>query len=435
MIIAQSAIQLNQASNHYQRLSVEAKTQHTSSNSTASALRPLELTSQHSLQVQQSIQSKLHSASHVTYGDQSVQQHAVVKASAQLTQAQLQANSAQIAIKQAFPSQQSAQIEASGLAEFQFKQQIHFQQGSQHLISASGQVSLSDGRQIDFNLQLQHQQHTDIEALSELSLQQVAMHDPLVINLGDQPVQLRDTTFEFDLLANGENARYAALGGGAGYLTFDANGDGRVSDGGELFGTRTGDAYAELAEHDDDGNGWIDENDRIFSQLKIWLDQTDDSSTISLAQAGVGAIYLGQVPFEYTLRDHNGALQGQSKAAGLVLMENGEAKTSQAIDLMPLIEADDWRGLEDTHEFKALQRMTDTMNHWIEQVNRLREQFSAPVSSANRQSATFTSTNTAESSANWFEELQKNIQKMVDERRAFFDRLFGNSPQKSLGQA
>ena len=434
MIIAQSSIQLSQASNQYQRLSMEATTQQTSTNSAASALRPLELTSQHSFQAQQSIQSKLQSNSRISYADQRVEQHAMVKTSAQLTQVQLHAESAQIAIKHAFPSQANSEIEASGLAEFQFKQQIHFQQGSQHIISASGQVSLSDGRQIDFNLQLQHQQHTSIQALSQLSLQQVAMHDPLVINLGDQPVQLRDTTFEFDLLANGENARYAALGGGAGYLTFDANGDGRVTDGSELFGTRTCDAYAELTEYDDDGNGWIDENDRIFSQLKIWLDQTDDGSTISLAQAGVGAIYLGQVPFEYALRDQNGALQGQSKAAGLVLMENGEVKTSQAIDLMPLIKQD-WQKMEDSPAFKNLQRMTDTLNHWIEQVNRLREQFSAPMSSANRQTSTFTPTNAAESSANWFEELQKNIQKMVDERRAFFDRLFGNSPRKTLGQA
>jgi hypothetical protein len=85
MIIAQSSLQLSQASNQYQRLSMEATTQQTSSNSAANALRPLELTSQHSFQAQQSIQSKLHSNSRISYADQRVEQHAMVKTSAQLT--------------------------------------------------------------------------------------------------------------------------------------------------------------------------------------------------------------------------------------------------------------------------------------------------------------------------------------------------------------
>ena len=32
----------------------------------------------------------------------------------------------------------------------------------------------------------------------------------------------------------------------------------------------TGDGFKDLAMYDEDGNGWIDENDEIFSKLLIW---------------------------------------------------------------------------------------------------------------------------------------------------------------------
>ena len=55
----------------------------------------------------------------------------------------------------------------------------------------------------------------------------------------------------------------------------DRNGDGKINDGSELFGTKSGDGFKDLASYDADGNGWIDENDAIFSQLKIWTKDED----------------------------------------------------------------------------------------------------------------------------------------------------------------
>ena len=37
----------------------------------------------------------------------------------------------------------------------------------------------------------------------------------------------------------------------------------------KLFGTSSGDGFKDLAEYDEDGNGWIDENDSIFNRLKV----------------------------------------------------------------------------------------------------------------------------------------------------------------------
>jgi len=433
MIINQSAIHLNQQSTQYRHISIDSQMHGTSRsvNSVSANSGLVVLSSQYQFDATHQYRSKVFTNSQVQQAGQTLQQHQMASTSAKLSAVQLNAHSAQIAIKQAFPSDNTPSVHATGMAEFQFNHQIQYQQASQHMISASGQVSLDDGRKIDFYLHLHHQQHTEINAMSQLSLQQAVMHDPLVINFGDQPVQLRNTTFEFDLLADGQTQTYAALGGGAGYLTFDFNSDGRVTDGSELFGTRTGDAYAELAAYDDDGNGWIDENDAIFSQLRIWLDQTDSTSTISLAQAGVGAIYLGHVAFEYDLRDEQAALQGQSKAASIVLMEDGRVKTSQAIDLMPLIVADNWQDFENTTAFKALQRMADSLNRWMENVKQIQDTMDA----FNQKNNSYSVESSTQPNLNWFEELQKKIQQMVAERRALLEGVLGKGHSRSWGQA
>ena len=75
------------------------------------------------------------------------------------------------------------------------------------------------------------------------------------------------------------------------FLALDKNGDGRMNDGSELFGTASGDGFKDLAAYDEDGNGWIDENDSIYSQLKIWTkDENGKDHLIDLKDADVGAI-------------------------------------------------------------------------------------------------------------------------------------------------
>ena len=54
------------------------------------------------------------------------------------------------------------------------------------------------------------------------------------------------------------------------YLAIDANNDGLINDGSELFGTRSGDGFADLAKLDSDGNRWLDEADSQFDRLRIW---------------------------------------------------------------------------------------------------------------------------------------------------------------------
>lgn len=432
MIITQSNLNLTQVGYERSSLSIQQKQTFTQSTDQVENQR-WALTSDSQYDYQNRTRSGMTAQSQFIQPNGQTRQYNMIQATQQLTAFQFAAQEAQIAIRQAFPTQQTGEaIQASGLAEFHFSQHIQFQQSTHNVMSAQGSVKLSDGREIGFNLHLEHQQNTRIEALTQLSLQKVAMQDPLVINLGDQPVSLKNTTFEFDLLASGEPQQLAQLASGAGYLTFDLNGDGLVSNGNELFGTQTGDAYAELAVYDEDGNGWIDENDSIFNQLKLWMDQTDNSATISLAQAGVGAIYLGNVPYEYDLRDNQGALLGQSKAASIVLMENGEVKTSQAIDLMPIVNADSVELIEDNPAFMQLQKMAEAFNVWQQAQIAWRAQFE--LNQPNAMSAQHPA-NATKPAENWFEQLHKQIEQMVAERRAFLDKLFGKTDQIKLAQA
>ena len=85
------------------------------------------------------------------------------------------------------------------------------------------------------------------------------------------------------------------------FLLLDRNEDGKINDGSELFGTKSGDGFRDLSEYDEDRNGWIDENDSVFSKLKVWTkDSEGNDKLLNLKQADVGAIYLGNIDTEFS---------------------------------------------------------------------------------------------------------------------------------------
>lgn len=48
-------------------------------------------------------------------------------------------------------------------------------------------------------------------------------------------------------------------------LSLDQNGNGEIDNGTELFGTKSGDGFADLARYDLDYNGWIDETTQYLT--------------------------------------------------------------------------------------------------------------------------------------------------------------------------
>lgn len=200
--------------------------------------------------------------------------------------------------------------------------------------TAQGLVQTTDGQQIEIAVEL-NMSRSFISTLEESFRAGAALKDPLVINFDGAAAQLTQEKFSFDIDADGSADSISMVAPGSGFLALDSNNDGKINDGGELFGALSGDGFADLAAYDGDGNGWIDENDTIFSQLRIWTkDAAGEDQLLTLLETGVGALYLGRISTPFALKDSSNELQGQVRATGLFLREEGGAGTMQQLDLV-----------------------------------------------------------------------------------------------------
>lgn len=200
---------------------------------------------------------------------------------------------------------------------------------------ATGTVQTADGRKIylDTTLFLERSEFKGEKSVGRMG-GGLQLKDPLVINFGTGSTELTNRSFSFDIDADGEMDNIAMLGQACGFLALDKNGDGVINDGSELFGTKSGDGFADLSVYDMDGNGWIDEADPIFDRLKIWSkDATGKDVLVGLGVRGIGAIFLGRAPTEFTLKNMSGETQGVIRSTGLFLREDGSSGTVQQVDL------------------------------------------------------------------------------------------------------
>jgi len=201
--------------------------------------------------------------------------------------------------------------------------------------TAQGVVQTSDGKQIQFSLSLDMRR--EFFQQSDISIRQGdgVKKDPLVINFNGSAAQLTDTKFSFDLNNDGKAENMSFVGANSGFLALDKNGNGTIDNGLELFGTQSGNGFADLAAYDSDGNHWIDENDAIYSKLRVWSKDAAGKDTLStLAQRNVGALYLGNVATQFDLKNSANDLQGQIRSSGVYLHEDGSAGTLQQVDLV-----------------------------------------------------------------------------------------------------
>lgn len=201
--------------------------------------------------------------------------------------------------------------------------------------SSVGIAKTQDGRELSFGIDLE-MSRSFMEYTNVQWSEQVVMADPLVINLNSNPTSLSDQKFCFDIDSDGREDNISFLNKGSGYLALDKNGDGKINNGNELFGAKTGNGFSDLSTYDVDKNGWIDENDEIYDKLKVWI-KTDDGTDklIDLKGADIGAIYLGNNQTDFTLKStETGQVNGQIRRTGLYLKEStGAAQTVQQIDV------------------------------------------------------------------------------------------------------
>ena len=212
---------------------------------------------------------------------------------------------------------------------------VSYSESEQTTMQASGVIKTSDGKVINFDLNLTMQrQYSETSSTSVKMGDAARKTDPLVINFNGTAAQLSEQRFAFDLNSNGQKQQINAPTSGSGFLALDLNGDGKINNGSELFGPATGNGFNELKKYDSDHNGWIDENDPIFKQLKVWTkDASGKDQLHSLASLGVGAISLDSIATPFDIKTATNKLLGSDQSSSVVVNENGSVGSVQQIDL------------------------------------------------------------------------------------------------------
>lgn len=230
----------------------------------------------------------------------------------------------------------SSQVAAPRRAGWGLEYDYHelYYESEKTTFSAEGVIKTADGREINFSVDLTMSRQFMQEQNIQLRAGDAVKTDPLVINFDGTAPQLSQTKFSFDLNSDGTSESVSFAGPGSGFLSLDLNNDGTINNGTELFGPQTGNGFTELAGYDQDNNGWIDENDSIYQKLRIWTKDADGNNHLfALGEKGIGAIYLGNAPTQFAIKDTANNLEGEVKSTSLFVREDGSVGLIQQIDL------------------------------------------------------------------------------------------------------
>lgn len=196
--------------------------------------------------------------------------------------------------------------------------------------SATGSIATADGRSIALSFDYRMERYFRSESSTAVRLGDAPVVDPLVLDLAGSGVRFSAETVGIDLDGDGRVETVHRPAAGAAFLALDRDGDGTVTRGDELFGPRTGQGFAELAQYDDDGNGAIDEGDAVWGRLRLW----DGQTMTSLAGSGVGAILLPSLAAGFIHTDAANQAQAYTRRLGLYLREDGSAGAVAQVDLV-----------------------------------------------------------------------------------------------------
>jgi hypothetical protein len=258
-----------------------------------------------------------HSISHIqnSDGDEQVMQNSAFLES--ITQVSLTEAITVSAVNLLWQAPTNGQALNQTFTEVQVTRVMAFEAQSEQQVQTIGKVLTEDGREIDFMLEVNYQREIGAIQTSQFRGERNLI-DPLVINLNGGTAELSDLYFEFDLNSDGETETLHQTATGTGFLAFDKNQNGKIDDGSELFGPNSQNGFGELSHYDSDKNGWIDENDAIYSQLSF-MDFGDNGQQRlrSIGEVEIGAIALESRELDFDLYDTQGNFQAQVARTGV----------------------------------------------------------------------------------------------------------------------
>lgn len=183
--------------------------------------------------------------------------------------------------------------------------------------------------------------------------------DPLVLDLDGNgridAVASTVSTIYFDFNGDGISERAGWIGAQDGFLALDANANGVIDGLDELFGTNQIDGFAELAQHDSNGDGRIDSWDDDYAKLRVWQDANQDGISQSgelktLDGLGITTIDLVTTPANTPLGDNlvtatggftrNGEVQFAADIHLAVNFAVTNANPNRPLDLPPTLDAE-----------------------------------------------------------------------------------------------
>lgn len=205
------------------------------------------------------------------------------------------------------------------------RREIHHEAESSSF-SAQGTVTLATGEKIEFSLQLNL--NRELTQVNTVTFNTGKSTDPIAVNLDGLGVRLNPSRRQFDLNSDGMDETIATLAEGSAWLAIDANANGFVDNGTELFGPKSGNGFSELAALDEDHNGWIDEADAAYHDLGLW----NGEAITSLHDAGIGALAVSSIATPFALKEGAETL-GDIRSASVYLRENGAPGILQQVDL------------------------------------------------------------------------------------------------------
>lgn len=206
---------------------------------------------------------------------------------------------------------------------FSYESKEEYYEKSTFDFSAKAIIQTSKG-EIEIDLSLSYSQEYYERNETKISAYGKGFENPFQIDMKDEQGNFssinKEMNLEFDVNSNEKND-IAQLQNGVSYLAIDKNSNNSIDDGSELFGVNSDNGFKELAVYDKDGNNWIDENDEVFQDLRVWeKDASGNHNLISLADSGIGAIYLGNVS------------STNNNQSSIFLKENGEAGVISSVN-------------------------------------------------------------------------------------------------------
>lgn len=121
----------------------------------------------------------------------------------------------------------------------------------------------------------------------------------LIINTTDTEPRFLPKTVYFNLKANDFVIETAWIDQESAFLGIDRNGNDRIDNSSELFGSDSTNGFQDLKKLDSNNDDKINKKDIAWKELIVWRDQNNDGSSVetemsSIDQAGIESIGLGE---------------------------------------------------------------------------------------------------------------------------------------------